>query len=195
MAKINLLPWRQEYRAKKQKDFQQVAFLVVLAAGLSVFLWMKAVDKQVSDQEERNRVLQIKINALDKQVAEIKELKKKRQELIDRMRVIQELQGNRPLAVRYFDELVQATPEGLWLLEIKREGGNLDLSGIAESNNRVSSFMRNLDQSDWYESPALTDVTASPEYGEQASAFQLAIKLSGRGENDSGESEQVGTGD
>lgn len=195
MAKINLLPWRQEYRAKKQKDFQQVALLVVLAAGLSVFLWMKAVDKQVADQEERNRVLQIKINALDKQVAEIKELKKKRQELIDRMRVIQELQGNRPLAVRYFDELVQATPEGLWLLEIKREGGNLDLSGIAESNNRVSSFMRNLDQSDWYESPALTDVTASPEYGEQASAFQLAIKLSGRGENDSGESEQVGTGD
>ncbi|WHI51017.1 PilN domain-containing protein [Microbulbifer sp. MLAF003] len=180
MAKINLLPWRQEYRAKKQKDFQQVALLVVIAAALLVFAWIETVDEQVSNQNARNQLLQEKISALNKQVREIKDLKKRRQELIDRMRVIQELQGNRPLAVRYFDELVQATPEGLWLNSLQRKGNSLEISGIAESNNRVSSFMRNLDQSDWYDSPNLTGVTASPAFGEQASAFQLAVNLSGR---------------
>ncbi|MFA0810313.1 PilN domain-containing protein [Microbulbifer epialgicus] len=180
MAKINLLPWRQEYRAQKQKEFQQVALLVVFVAAGCVFGWKSTVNKQLDNQHDRNQMLQVKINALNKQVSEIKDLKKRRQELIDRMRVIQELQGNRPLAVRYFDELVQATPEGLWLSTLKREGSSLKISGIAESNNRVSSFMRNLDQSDWYDSPNLTGVTASPAFGEQASAFQLAVNLSGR---------------
>ncbi|WP_444914975.1 PilN domain-containing protein [Microbulbifer sp. TRSA007] len=184
MAKINLLPWRQEYRAQKQKEFQQLALVVFIAAAMAVFLWMKAVDQQVVRQNERNQILQTRINALNIQVREIKDLKKRRQELIDRMRVIQELQGNRPLAVRYFDEIVRATPEGLWLSELKREGDRLDLLGVAESNNRVSSFMRNLDQSDWYEAPQLTGVTATPQYGDQASEFQLTVKVSGRKKED-----------
>lgn len=184
MAKINLLPWRQEYRAQKQKEFQQVATLVVIAAGFSIFLWMKTVDGQIANQNERNRILQTEITALDKQVKEIKDLKKRRQELIDRMRVIQELQGNRPLAVRYFDEMVRSAPEGLWLTNLKRKGNSVEIAGVAESNNRVSSFMRNLDQSEWYESPNLTGVTAKPEFGEQASAFQLTVNVSGRKKQD-----------
>ncbi len=184
MAKINLLPWRQEYRAQKQKEFQQVAVLVVMAAGLSVFLWMKTVDGQIANQNERNQLLQTEITALNKQVQEIQDLKKRRQQLIDRMRVIQELQGNRPLAVRYFDEMVRAAPEGLWLTNLKRSGKTMEIAGVAESNNRVSSFMRNLDQSDWYESPNLTGVTAKPEFGEQASAFQMTVNVSGRKKED-----------
>ncbi|WP_250460197.1 PilN domain-containing protein [Microbulbifer litoralis] len=184
MAKINLLPWRQEYRAQKQKEFQQVATLVVIAACASAFLWMKTVDGQIDNQKERNQILQTEINALNKQVREIKDLKKRRQELIDRMRVIQELQGNRPLSVRYFDEMVRSAPEGLWLTGLKRSGDTVQISGVAESNNRVSSFMRNLDQSDWYQSPNLTGVTAKPEFGEQASAFQMTVAVSGRKKED-----------
>ncbi|WP_444934676.1 PilN domain-containing protein [Microbulbifer sp. JTAC008] len=184
MAKINLLPWRQEYRAQKQKEFQQLALLVFIAAAAAMFSWKKTADLQVIEQGERNQILQARISELNVQVREIKDLKKRRQELIDRMRVIQELQGNRPLAVRYFDEIVQATPEGLWLSEMKREGDRLDLFGVAESNNRVSSFMRNLDHSDWYEAPQLTGVTATPQYGEQASEFQLTVKVSGRKQED-----------
>ena len=180
MAKINLLPWRQEYRAQKQKEFQQVAALVVLAAGFSVFMWMKTVDSQIANQEERNQILNTEIIALNKQVHEIQNLKKRRQELIDRMRVIQELQGNRPLAVRYFDDMVRAAPEGLWLTNLKRSGKTLQISGVAESNNRVSSFMRSLDQSEWFQSPNLTGVTAKPEFGEQASAFEMTVNVSGR---------------
>ncbi|WP_226704646.1 PilN domain-containing protein [Microbulbifer elongatus] len=180
MAKINLLPWRQEYRAQKQKEFQQVAALVVIAAGFSVFMWMKTVDSQIANQNERNQILNTEITALNKQVREIKDLKKRRQELIDRMRVIQELQGNRPLAVRYFDDMVRAAPEGLWLTNLKRSGKTLQISGVAESNNRVSSFMRSLDQSEWFQSPNLTGVTAKPEFGEQASAFEMTVNVSGR---------------
>ncbi|GAA5524320.1 hypothetical protein Maes01_00875 [Microbulbifer aestuariivivens] len=180
MAKINLRPWRVEYRAQKQKEFQQIAVVVAGIAAALVFSWKTVVDGQVSNQNERNSLLQTEISALEKQVREIKDLKKRRQELIDRMRVIQELQGNRPLAVRYFDDLVHATPEGLWLTGLKREAKALQITGVAESNNRVSSFMRNLDQSDWYESPNLTGVTAKPEFGEQASAFQMSVMVSDR---------------
>ncbi|WP_299597513.1 PilN domain-containing protein [uncultured Microbulbifer sp.] len=186
MAKINLLPWRQEYRAQKQKEFQQVAVLVVIAAGFSVFMWMKTVDSQIANQNERNQLLNTEITALNKQVKEIKDLKKRRQELIDRMRVIQELQGNRPLAVRYFDDMVRAAPEGLWLTHLKRSGKTLQVSGVAESNNRVSSFMRSLDQSEWFESPNLTGVTAKPEFGEQASAFEMTVSVSGRKKEEEG---------
>ncbi|WP_428819814.1 PilN domain-containing protein [Microbulbifer sp. MCCC 1A16149] len=184
MAKINLLPWRQEYRAQKQKEFQQVAVLVVLATVASVFMWMKTVDAQIANQNERNQLLNTEIAALNKQVREIKDLKKRRQELIDRMRVIQELQGNRPLAVRYFDEMVRAAPEGLWLTHLKRTGKTLKVSGVAESNNRVSSFMRSLDQSEWFQSPNLTGVTAKPEFGEQASAFEMTVNVSRRKNED-----------
>ncbi|MFD1215752.1 MULTISPECIES: PilN domain-containing protein [Microbulbifer] len=192
MAKINLLPWRQEYRAQKQKEFQQVAVLVVIAAAFSVFMWMKFVDTQVANQNERNQLLQTEINALNKQVREIKDLKKRRQELIDRMRVIQELQGNRPLSVRYFDEMVRAAPEGLWLTNLKRTGKSVKISGVAESNNRVSSFMRSLDQSEWFQSPNLTGVTAKPEFGEQASAFEMTVNVSGRKKEDEADADGRG---
>lgn len=180
MAKINLLPWRQEYRAQKQKEFQQVAVLAVIAACFATFMWMKTVDAQISNQNERNQILQTEITTLNKKVREIKDLRKRRQELIDRMRVIQALQGNRPLSVRYFDEMVRSAPEGLWLTRLKRSGNTMQVSGVAESNNRVSSFMRNLDQSEWYQEPNLTGVTAKPEFGEQASAFQMTVSVSGR---------------
>ncbi|MCK7598828.1 PilN domain-containing protein [Microbulbifer sp. CAU 1566] len=192
MAKINLLPWRQEYRAQKQKEFQQVAALVVVAAGFSVFMWMKTVDAQIANQNERNQLLNTEITALNKQVKEIQDLKKRRQELIDRMRVIQELQGNRPLAVRYFDEMVRAAPEGLWLTNLKRTGKTLKISGVAESNNRVSSFMRSLDQSEWFQSPNLTGVTAKPEFGEQASAFEMTVSVSGRKKEEDGDAANSG---
>lgn len=178
MAKINLLPWRQEFRAQKQKEFQQLAFLVVIITGFSVFMWMKTVDAQVENQNARNRLLQTEITVLDKKVRKINDLEKRRQELVERMRVIHELQGNRPLVVRYFDGMVRAAPEGLWLTDLKHSGESMQLSGVAESNNRVSSFMRNLDQSEWFQAPNLTGVTAKPEFGEQASAFEMTVDVS-----------------
>ncbi|MCH9691263.1 MAG: PilN domain-containing protein [Gammaproteobacteria bacterium] len=179
MAKINLLPWRQEFRAQKQKELQQLIFLVVIATCFFIFMWMKGVDAMLESQQARNRLLQNEITTLDKKVQEIKELEQRRQELVERMRVIHELQGNRPLVVRYFDEMVRAAPEGLWLTQLKHNEKSVKLSGVAESNHRVSSFMRNLDQSEWFQAPNLTGVTAKPEFGEQASAFDMTVDVSG----------------
>jgi type IV pilus assembly protein PilN len=95
--------------------------------------------------------------------------------------------------VRYFDEMVRAAPEGLWLTGLKRGGKTVEITGVAESNNRVSSFMRNLDQSEWYESPNLTGVTAKPEFGEQASAFQMTVTVSGRKKQEDEEQQELAT--
>ena len=94
------------------------------------------------------------------------------------MTVIQELQGNRPIIVRIFDELVRTLPDGSWFNELKRTNDRIDLKGTAESNNRISSLMRNLEKSEWFAAPNLNSVTAEPDYGEQASEFGLSFKIS-----------------
>ena len=106
---------------------------------------------------------------------EIKELKKRRSELLDRMRVIQELQGLRPVIVRAFDEFVRMVPDGIYIEEVTKKGDQLSLTGITESANRVSTFMRNLEASDWFQSPNLNTVTAKPELGEQAAKFSMTV--------------------
>lgn len=184
MANINLLPWRDEYRKEKQQEFLTIIVGVAILAGLVSYLWVGMINSSIDEQKSRNKFLQIEIEALDKKVSEIKELKKRRQELLERMKVIQGLQGKRPLIVRYFDELVRAVPEGVYLTDLKREGGKVSVSGITESNVRVSAFMRNLDESDWFASPNLSSVKSEPSFGEQASSFKLTFTTSAPVESD-----------
>lgn len=178
MANINLLPWREERRQEQQKMFLVVLGVVALFAAGLVFLVDMKINSDISYQESRNAYLQKNINELNNQVKEIKQLEKKKQELLDRMKVIQELQGNRPIIVRIFDEVVRTLPDGVFYKKLDRKGEVIALEGNAESNNRISSLMRKLEASAWFASPNLTAVTASPEYGEQASAFKLSFKLS-----------------
>ena len=148
MARINLLPWREAYRQEKKKEFLGILVGVLILAGLVAYLWVSSIQSSISDQEARNRLLKTEISALEAAVAEIRELREKREELLARMRVIQDLEGKRPVIVRYFDEMVRAVPDGVYLNRLERQGEVILLEGIAESNNRVSSFMRNLDESD-----------------------------------------------
>ncbi|MGD8175927.1 PilN domain-containing protein [Marinimicrobium sp. ARAG 43.8] len=178
MAKINLLPWREAYRQEKKKEFIGIIVVVVIVAGLLAYLWSAGVQSSIADQNARNRVLKTEIAALDEAVKEIRELREKREELLARMRVIQDLEGTRPVIVRYFDDMVRAIPDGVFLTRMQRQGQVIQLEGIAESNNRVSSFMRNLDESDWFKAPNLSSVTASPAYGEQANAFRMSVRTS-----------------
>jgi type IV pilus assembly protein PilN len=178
MAKINLLPWREAYRQEKKKEFIGILVAVfVVSAGLA-YLWISSVESTIGNQNARNRILQTEISALDKQVAEISELKRRREELLARMKVIQDLEGTRPVIVRYFDDLVRAIPDGVFVTLVQRQGNVISLEGFAESNNRVSSLMRNLDQSDWFASPNLTSVTAAPAHGEQANSFRMTVRTS-----------------
>lgn len=176
MAKINLLAWREEHRREKKKEFYtHLAMVCVLALGIGV-VWMMTVDRQISHQKNRNDRIQKEITQLEVKVKEIQELKKRRAELISRINVIQGLQGTRPTIVRYFDEIVRAVPDGLYFNSIRRQGDNLIIMGVTQSSNRVSTFMRNLDDSEWFDSPALKSIVADKNYGEQASTFHLEVK-------------------
>lgn len=177
MAQINLLPWREERRQELKKEFIITTALVfALAVGL-VILGDRIVNGQIDYQSSRNEYLKDNIRELDKAVAEIKELEKRRNQLLDRMRVIQELQGNRPIIVRVLDQLVRTVPDGVFYTKLSTKGKNISISGIAESNNRVSSLMRQLDASDWLAEPNLDGVTAAPSYGDQANTFRLTVKI------------------
>ncbi len=175
MAKINLLPWRDEFRQEKKKEFTTIFVGVCIAAAFAAYMWVGMVEGAIDNQNSRNGLLEQEIAALEEQVKEIQELKRRKAELIDRMRVIQDLQGTRPVIVRYFDELVRAVPDGIFIRVLSRKGNVISIEGVTESNNRVSAFMRRLDASEWFTTPNLNSVTAAEQFGEQASEFRLTI--------------------
>ena len=177
MAKINLLPWREERRQELKQEFLVVlGGVAVIAAGL-VFLGKTYFDNEISNQQARNNYLQKNIDELNRQVEEIRELEKRKRELLDRMNVIQSLQGKRPVIVRVFDEVVRTLPDGIFYKKLSRKGGRISLTGTAESNNRISSLMRRLDNSAWFDDPNLSGVSANPDFGDQASNFNLSFKI------------------
>lgn len=177
-TKINLLPWRAELREQKKKEF--LAILGGFAmAGLLVFaVWYMTLQGLIEYQQQRNNKLKSEIALLEKKVEEINTLKKQRAEMIERMKVIQSLQGTRPLIVHIFDEIVKKQPDGMFFSKIERKDNRVFINGTAESNHRVSAFMTLLDQSEWFENPLLTKVQANPLLGEQGNDFNLAVDVS-----------------
>ena len=135
----------------------------MLALGVAlVVLGDMVVNGQIDHQKARNQYLTENIRELDEKVAEIRELQKKRNQLMERMRVIQELQGNRPIIVRILDQLVRTVPDGVFYTSLKTQDKLISIQVIAESNNRVSSLMRQLDASDWLAEPNLDKPCARP---------------------------------
>ena len=177
MAQINLLPWRDERRQEQKKEFLTILALVVVFGAALVLFADRVVNAQIETQNARNAHLKDNIRELDKMVAEIKDLQKRRNQLIERMRVIQELQGNRPIIVRVLDQLVRTVPDGVFYTSITSNEKVISMQGVAESNNRVSSLMRRLDASDWLANPNLDRVTAAPNYGDQANTFNLSVPV------------------
>ena len=178
MAKSNLLPWREQRREQQRKEFLAVLGGVAAAGVLVALIGHLLINGQIDYQNERNPYLKTHIAALDKQVAEIKELQARRNQLIDRMKVIQDLQGTRPLIVRIFDEIVRTLPDGVHFRGMDRVGEQITIKGTAESNNRGSSLMRRRDASEWFKESNLKGVKANPAFGEQANDFDLTVLVS-----------------
>ena len=149
MSTINLLPWREERRAAKKKQFLSALGLTAILAVGSVGLGHLYFDKLITNQNNRNAYIEQEIKALDSKIAQIKELEKEKSSLIARMHAIETLQTSRPLVVHLFDELVTSMPDGIYLNEIVQKNEVLTISGSAQSNSRVSNFMRNLEASEW----------------------------------------------
>ena len=177
MAKINLLPWREAYRGEKKKEFITLIVMVLIFAAVVAFGWDRVVSSQIDSQFSRNQVLKGEIAKLDKQVAEIEELTKRRQSLLDRIQVIQEVQGNRPEIVKIYDEFVRSVPDGVYFTEMVRAGETISLVGFAKSNSRVSVLMRQLDASYKFTEPNLTKVEANDTLGENGSQFEMQVKI------------------
>lgn len=181
MPRINLLPWRAELRQQRKKEFF-VALLGAAVVGMGiVYLTKLTVEGWISNQRNRNTILQNEIAELDKQIEEIKGLENQRERLIARMKVIGELQRARPEVVHLFDELVKAVPEGVHLTEVKQTGTRIELQGIAQSSTRVSTLMRNIDASDWLSDPALDvvqTVATGPEHQSQFKLFAQQVATS-----------------
>ena len=177
MARINLLPWREARREEQKRAFLTILALVAIAGVLVIVLADRIENAQIDNQRARNDYLTKNIRELDKQVEEIRDLQRKRNQLIERMRVIQELQGNRPIIVRVLDQLVRTVPDGVFYTSVTANGPQLSIDGVAESNNRVSSLMRRLDASDWLKDPNLDAVRAAPAYGDQANTFELKVQV------------------
>lgn len=156
MAKINLLPWREELRAEKTRQFATMLGLSALMMGAIVLLVHVTIAGQISHQEFRNGILKKEISQLDLALKEIKDLENTKQELLARMEVIQSLQQRRPQVVHLFDEFVRTVPEGIYLTAITQKGKALTINGVAESNGRVSAYMRNIDASEWMSTPKLS---------------------------------------
>jgi type IV pilus assembly protein PilN len=177
MATINLRPWRQERKERLKNEFFQITGLVVVAAAAIWFACDLTIDAWITGQQARNQMLGSEIASLDKKVKEIQELKTKRADLIDRMKVIQGLQGTRPLIVHIFDELAKTIPDGVFYTKIERKGSKIFIEGTAESNQRVSTLMRSIADSPWFASPNLTKIVANTKVGEQGNDFVLAFDI------------------
>jgi len=172
MAKINLLPWREELREQRQKEFVTVLALVGLLSGFAIWLVLGVVNDAIQNQNQRNAFLKQEMAVIEAQISEIKELRDKKKQLLERMELIQALQGNRPIIVRVFDEMVKTLPDDLYFTSMSMAESKIEINGKASSNNRVAALMRNLDRSVWFENPNLVKVQSkSNQYNE----FQITL--------------------
>lgn len=181
MSRINLLPWREHRRKEQQKEFTVIAVLVAVGCLVGIFLAHIQVNGLIQQQQQRNNFLQNEIRILDRQIAEIQELEATRRALVDRMTIIQELQTSRPVVVRLFDELVTTLPGGTYLTSVTQRGANLEIAGMAESNARVSAYMRNLEDSPWFSEPVLLVIETREDRGVRLSDFRLTVRQTSPG--------------
>ncbi|ODS24306.1 pilus assembly protein PilN [Candidatus Endobugula sertula] len=158
MATINLLPWRDEYHKEKTREFFSILILLVILTILVGYVWYAFIHAEISTQRSRNALFEKEIAILESKENEIKKLKKQRADLESKMEIIQNLQNERPLIVHYFDELVKAVPDGVYLKQLQRKEHLFSVKGHSESNNRVSTLMRNIERSDYFQSPNLKNV-------------------------------------
>ena len=158
MAHINLLPWRDQLRKERQQRFFVTLAISAVIAGLAVGGVHFQIQTMIDFQNARNSRIQQEIAAADKKIKEIQQLEKRKADLIARMQIIESLQASRPEAVHVFDELVQTIPDGVHLGSFSYKGKAIALAGEAQSNARVSTYMRNLDGSPWFNDPRLLQI-------------------------------------
>ncbi len=177
MAHINLLPWRAERRKQQQREFAMAAFFTAAVAVVIVFLVHTYFEGVIQYQQERNQFLHNEITMLNKKISKIKALDKTKRELLNRMKIVEQLQASRPAAVHMLSQLVATLPPGLYLTSFSQQGSVVHIAGVAESNARVSEYMRNLDASPWFSHARLEVVINKKTPIGSVSDFKLNVKF------------------
>lgn len=172
MPRINLIPWREAQRKQKRQEFIVGSVIALAAAGAITLLVNLQMQSAIDYQGQRNKYLTEEIGKLDKQIAEIQELDARKQALLARMQVIEQLERSRAEVVHLFDQLVRTLPDGVYLTSVKQTQRRIQLKGMAQSSTRVSNYMRNIDASDWLADPSLA-ILETKGSGDAGSDFTL----------------------
>ncbi|MFO2463158.1 PilN domain-containing protein [Pseudomonas sp. 15FMM2] len=183
MARINLLPWREERAERRRKYFLLFLLAIALAALAAIWLADRVIDRAIDRQVARNNHLNKQVTVLDSRIKTIDELSEQRRQLMARMKVVEDLQDDRSSGERLFDQLARAVPDGVQLREVSVTGSSIEVSGTAASSHDVARLMRSLEDSPGLQNPGLRHVRAD-EAG-TGNAFQLTVR-----QRDSGEDEQ-----
>jgi len=179
MPRINLLPWREQERKIRRREFTVAACGAIFAAAVFVGGGKLVYSSWTDSQTEKNNLLKKEIVKLDAQIADIQDLETRKQRLVARMEIIERLQRKRPEIVHLFDEIVKTVPDGIYLTAIKQSGNKLEIHGIAQSSTRVSTFMRNIDSSVWMDNPVLQVVESAKDSPTGGSNFTLTSDVVG----------------
>ncbi len=177
MIRINLLPYREEARKARRKQFFSLVAMVAILGGLVVLLGYTAIEGAINRQEGRNAFLKKEVVALDKQIDEIKRLKEQTAALLARKQIIESLQRDRSETVYLLSEMIKQVPEGIYLKSLRQEGARINLIGYAQSNARVSTLMRNMESSQWLETPQLVSIKAVTISNRRLNEFVLNVNL------------------
>jgi len=187
MPRINLLPWREEERKKRQRDFGVALAGGVIGAIAIVLLTMLAFGQMISNQNARNQRLTNEIAELQKSITEIDGLERQKERLLARMEIIEELQKSRPEIVHLFDEVARQMPEGVYLTGMKQTGSRVEVRGVAQSSTRVSALMRQVEASEWMADPEVDRVETTQSGNSRQAEFVVYVKQ----QSNDGEDEEM----
>jgi type IV pilus assembly protein PilN len=176
MIRINLLPHRELARASRRRQFTVLLGVAVATGLVAVILGHAVIAAQQSNQDARNAYLTQEIAKLDSQIGEIKKIREQTQALLARKQVVETLQSNRTEVVHLFDQMIRLLPQGLYLKSFKQAGDVVTISGYTQSSARVSTLMRSLDDSPWFESASLIEIKAATVNNLRANEFVLTVK-------------------
>ena len=191
MARINLLPWREEARRERQRQFLYSLMGTLVLGAILVLMVGLFFDQRISHQESRNQQIQVEINRLEQRIARIKELESTRNRLLSRKQIIESLQASRSLTVELLDKLAKTIPVGITLTNVRQQGTRLTLLGSSQSNARVSAYLQSLDEMDLFLRPELQYVRAAQSPATRVETYEFAITVILN--NKRGDSQEAGT--
>jgi type IV pilus assembly protein PilN len=177
MARINLLPWREEKRKERQRQFMSSMLLTAIFGVVLVFFTGFVFDQKISHQQARNQLVQNEIKLLEVRIKKIDELERTRARLLSRKQVIERLQASRSTTVELLDKLAKTIPVGVTLTTIRQQGNDLALVGSSQSNARVSAYLRELDGNDLFLNPQLDYVRSAARPASATEPYEFSIKV------------------